>query len=176
MDSNFITIPIDTPLHLKPWLTYSFSLTEKLRKETGEAILQVLNQHWLKPNWWDKFRLGLQSAKVMHREILMLSQEIPCWYGRTIIPEESYLAHPAFFEQLAREPLGALVFKDKAVCRNKLIIYPIDQQCIEYYWLLENWHQKNTQLWSRLSEFTFLDASSFYLVEILLPGLLRVTN
>lgn len=162
------------PNELIPWLCHQNSLTDKLRTQTGDAQLEVLEQHWTLPSWWDKFTLGLSTEVVMHRNILMFSQQIPCWFARTIVPEHSYRENRHFFNRLTQESLGVIIFNEPKIKRTQLLNYSINENCIEYHWLLPLLMNKNEQLWIRLSVFTIADLSSFYLVEILLPGLMRI--
>lgn len=164
------------PESLLPWLTHQSSLTEKLITEVGEAKLEILNQNWVKPNWWDKFTLGLSVESVMHREILMSAWQTPCWYARTIIPDFSYHANHTFFERLKHESLGVIVFNTPIVKRAIMLNYSINSQCLEYHWLPSYLIDKESMLWARLSIFTLSDKSPFYLIEIFLPALIGNLN
>lgn len=158
---------------LLPWLSHQSSLTDKLKANSGDARLEVLSQQWALANWWDKYTLGLSCDKVMHRNILMYSRQTPCWYARTIIPKETYQTNHSFFDRLKHESLGVIVFKEPCVKRHLLLNYAINKQCLEYHWLLSPLSEKNAELWVRLSVFTIANTSAFYLVEILLPGLMK---
>ncbi|KTC78316.1 chorismate--pyruvate lyase family protein [Legionella brunensis] len=162
------------PAVLLPWLTHELSLTDKLKDECGEASLSVLNQRWEQPNWWDKFVLGLSGKKVIHREIIMSACDTPCWYARTIIPDHCYQANPPFYDRLQKESLGVIVFNTPAVKRNQMIHYPINVSCLEYHWFPSVLTEENSRLWVRLSIFSLAHNATFHLVEILLPGLLRI--
>ncbi|MDI9819888.1 MULTISPECIES: chorismate lyase [unclassified Legionella] len=161
---------------LLPWLKHEFSLTEKLKKEAGEARLEVLNQRWAKSGWWEKFVLGLSTDLVIHREILMQAYGNACWYARTIIPDYSYQAHTAFFHRLKQESLGLIVFNTPEVKRDFMRNYPVNDSCLEYYWLPQSLRGKGNHFWLRFSSFSFSGQSPFYLVEILLPDFLRKVN
>ncbi|HHF7343812.1 TPA: chorismate lyase [Legionella feeleii] len=173
---NLLNTLSTPPAEIECWLKHQLSLTAKLKSDAGEARLKVLKQHWVRPNWWDKFTLGLQTSLVMHRDIIMLAEQNPCWFARTIIPELSYQTTPAFFARLQYESLGDLVFSEAEVRREQMIHYAINQQSLEYYWLQPYLGSQKTELWSRLSVFTIAEKSPFYLLEVLLPGLLRSIN
>ena len=161
------------PATIIPWLAYTRSLTEKLNALTGDARLDVLHQSWDKPNSWDKKVLFLDCDQVMHREIAMWSLDSVCWYARTILPISTYQSNKALFERLQNESLGQLIFNSQQIERLSLTHYAISPDSIEYSWLNSNFHEDAPILWVRLSEFQVNHDSSFYLVEILLPGLLR---
>ena len=119
-------------------------------------------------------KLGLSIDAVMHREIVMYSRQIPCWYARTIIPIRTYQENGTFFDRLKHESLGNLIFNEPRVERSVMLNYAIDDRCLEYYWIPDCLVTKGHKYWLRLSVFTFADSSPFCLVEILLPGLLTV--
>lgn len=164
------------PAVLLPWITHPTSMTEKLRLAAGQAKLQVLRQQWDLPNWWDVHHVKISDKSVMHREILMSADEDACWYARTILPHTTYQSNPLFFDQLQNQSLGKLIFSNPDVKRISLSHYAIDKESIEYHWLNGAMHNNEPVLWVRLSSFTINDCFPFYLVEILLPGLLRATN
>ncbi|KTC66218.1 4-hydroxybenzoate synthetase [Legionella adelaidensis] len=166
---QFIAQP---PEELLPWLTYREMLSEKLEKETGDARLQVLFQQWSYPDWWDKYVLNI-SEPVLHREILMWSLSTPCWYARSIIPQDCYMATPGFFNRLENESLGDLIFNNPEIKRQYLMHYPVTEELIEYHWLQPSWHENIKELWARKSCFIYKKKFKFYLIEIFLPGLLR---
>lgn len=161
------------PANILPWLAYTHSLTEKLNALTGNTRLDVLHQSWDKPNAWDLHVLSLDCDQVMHREIAMRSFDSVCWYARTILPLSTYQSNKVLFDRLQNESLGELIFKSQQIERLSLTHYAISPESIEYTWLNKNLHEDAPILWVRLSEFQVNHDSSFYLLEILLPGLLR---
>lgn len=161
------------PKMLLPWLVYQQSLTKKLKIAAGDARMDVLSQREETSDAWDLYKLKLKHTPVVHREILMWAFDSPCWYARTIIPSSTQQAHAALFDRLKAEPLGQLIFNGTAIKRASLIHYAISSQSMEYQWLNESMHQGESRLWVRLSEFTVKPHHPFFLVEILLPGLLR---
>ena len=184
---------------LLSWLLHEQSLTEKLRNACGDAQLEVLAQRWQLPDHWDQsvLKLGsvdnsdladkpqdvglgimnyqqpLDSASVMHREILRRAFDAPCWYARTILPLTTFNANATLFARLKTEPLGHLIFNGTQIQRASLQHYCISPASEEYSWLNESMHQGAEKLWVRLSEFFVNARDSFFLVEILLPGLSR---
>ncbi len=167
----FVTMKRKPPKKLLPWLHYVDFLTDKLKSEAGDARLEVLSQRWASANWWDKHALKVQDVQVMHREIVMWAFEKPCWYARSIIPISTYEADTALFDRLRKESLGHLIFNGSMIKRHGMVIYPINDQSIEYYWLTDSMRQEASELWVRLSEFMVHDRWPFFLLEILLPGL-----
>lgn len=161
------------PEQLHPWLIYEQSLTHKLKSTAGDARLEVLDQRWETSDTWDCCKLKLNTIQVLHREIVMWAFNSPCWYARTIIPDATWKANNTLFERLNTEPLGQLIFNSTDIKRASLVHYPISSISTEYQWLNPTLHQDAPTLWVRLSEFVVGGNHSFFLVEILLPRLLR---
>lgn len=161
------------PEILQPWLVHQQFLTEKLHAITNDTCLNVLDQRWEAPDAWDLSILKLQATQVIHRQILMSAYDIPCWYARTIIPDTTWQANTGLFDRLKTESLGHLIFYGTEIRRASLTHYMISPSSIEYSWLNKSWHQGESALWVRLSEFVVNSQNSFFLVEVLLPGLLR---
>lgn len=169
---------IEKPQGLLPWLLNQQSMTDKLKKETKAVVtLSVLRQWWGPVGLWEKNVLQMKASKVFRREIRVSAGSCPCWFARTVVANSTYQNYEGIFQRLERESLGEIIFSDKRIQRHSLISYPINDQCMEYYWLgsqLSN--EDKTELWIRLSEFSIEGSSFFYLMEILLPGLLTATE
>ncbi len=185
--NNLLKVNASPPDNLKSWLSHSDSLTQKLKDQSGYAKIQVLKQGWTQPTWWDKFSLRLVTDTVIHRDILMFSQKTACWFARTIIPKYSYEQKSSFFDRLSQEPLSVLLFNEPNIIRVVLQNYAINESCLEYHWLPEalktlttekpqtdSATAKNKEFWLRFSVFTIAGSASFYLIEILMPGLIDV--
>lgn len=160
---------------LSEWIHYQDSLTDKLKAITGTIDLELLAQHWVSSSWWDSYILNLKEEQVFQREILMRSQNIEYWYARTIIPYSCYRLNPHFFNRLEKESVRNLIFNTNEVNLVNRICYPVDQRCIEYFWVKKYMTQIEGTLWVRLAEFSFSELESFYLIEILLPELEKIS-
>ena len=165
------------PAELLPWLLNQSSMTEKLQRETTAPVtLAVLSQKWMPVGIWEKYVLGLSTGTIWQREITISAGNTPCWYGRTLISKDTYTTYEAIFSRLKKETLGDIIFSDARIARISLKHYQINSHCMEYYWLHPTMRDQNNNtdsFWLRLSEFRVESTSAFYLIEILLPGLLR---
>lgn len=161
------------PASIIPWLMCESSLTNKLASLAGDARLDVRSQHWDMSDDWDIGKLKLDAVRVMHREIAMWAFDTPCWYARTILPELTYQSNHQLFDRLKNQSLGELIFNSNQIKRVSLNHYMIAVGSFEYNWLNDLAPQDASPLWMRLSEFMVISGHSFYLAEILLPGLLR---
>lgn len=160
---------------LNPWLTCQTSLTAKLEQAAGDAQLAVLQQAWKRAGWWEKYALNIDNQQVLQREIVMYAREKACWYARTLIPKVTYDNHADFFDRLDKQILANLIFNNDLINRKEFVNYAVNKNCLEYYWLENSLASESDYLWVRGSQFTISD-DSFYLMEILLPGLLEATK
>ncbi len=168
---SIFTINTQSPEQLTEWLNSHASLTDKLQQIKGDAQVELLSQHWTSTGWWDRALLQIQDTLVFQREIMMKSHGVAYWYARSIIPKKCYDLDPAFFGRLKNESIKNLIFNEEKVHRIQWISYPVDQQCLEYYWVKRNLSTVDGVLWVRLAEFSFQQKESFYLIEIMLPEL-----
>lgn len=158
-----------------PWVGHQDSLTDKLKKSKGSVELKLISQKWVQPTWWDSFSLKIKDKLLFEREIIMSSQNIDYWYARTIIPQKCFDLDPIFFQRLKNESIRNLIFTGDIVQRVQMIDYPINNQCIEYYWIKKHINTFEDSFWVRLAEFSVHQSESFYLMEILLPELENVS-
>lgn len=161
------------PRQLMPWLEHVQSLTAKLKHIAKDASLEVLSQHVEPSDEWDHTVLGLANQLVIHREIVMSAWEVPCWYARTILPMDTFNAHQLLFDRLKTETLGDLIFSGTDIKRMSITHFRVDDHSITNQFLTPELRQHEEQFWARLSEFSVRDKESFFLLEILLPGLMR---
>lgn len=166
---HFIPKPLDAAL--KSWCEHELSLTDKLVAAQGGYQIDVLHQGWVKNNWWNKYYLSLDEPLIFQREMLMRHGAVNYWYARTIIPQTCYSLNPSFFGRLTQESVRALIFNQDEVIRSDFRYYPINEGCLEFYWIKKYLPDLTGQLWLRLARFSFQQTAAFYLMEILLPEL-----
>lgn len=159
---------------LIPWLNHRDSLTDKLKAITGGVEITVIAQGWVTPNWWDACILKVTNELVLQREIFMRSGGRNYWYARTVIPQKCYALNPTFFKRLESESIRNLIFS-KEVTRVNTLCYPVDKNCLEFYWVKKYSADIEQHLWVRLAEFSYAGTHSFYLIELLLPELEQLT-
>lgn len=157
------------------WINYKEPLTDKLFQAQGDAQLTLIAQQWMNTDLWAKSILGVQNDLVFQREIIMKSHGLVYWYARSIIPKDCYKLDPCFFDRLKEESIKNLIFGESRVQRLDFINYSVDSHCIEFYWVKKYIRRPQDILWVRISEFSFQQKESFYLVEIMLPELESIT-
>lgn len=153
------------------WLQHNQPITDKLISLTGAAQLELCSQQWTSATFWDVYFLNISEKNIFQREILMKSHEQVYWYARTIIPESCYELEPDFFKRLYHESIRNLIFNEHKVTWIQRKIYPINAQCLEYYWVKQYLSPQPDILWARITEFSFQKKGAFYLLEILFPQL-----
>lgn len=159
------------PSKLFPWLIHQASMTDKLMGITGDAQLSLLHQGWTRAGFWEQQVLGLEDESLIHREVLISSNQKPCWYARTIIPKKTFDKHSALFARLKTQSLGCLIFTEPTISRKQHLYYPVHSNSCEYSWLPSSLNLGNNPLWARVAIYSIAEMSYFCLVEILLPTL-----
>lgn len=173
---TLLTANAPQPKQLLDWLYCPTSLTEKLQRLTGHAEPELVHQQWVNRTWWDAFLLGCVCKKVFQREILMQSNQHYFWYARTIISEYCYQQHPHFFDRLKKESVKHLIFHNPDIQVNNRVIYSINPQCLEYFWVKRYVPVLANVLWVRLTTFSYRQKGQFFLCEIFLPELERISE
>jgi chorismate lyase len=149
------------------------AITPQLACSKSNVRMEKLAQAWVCPNWWESHVTNIFTELLIRRDILMLADDKPCWFARTMIPDSTYERAPDFFDRLQQEPLANLIFNEPRVERILLHSYGIDEKNLEYHWLQPAWRLSHQALWMRLCTFSLDRRSRFYLAEIFLPSLLK---
>lgn len=159
--------------NIKTWLNHSQSITDRLKAVSGDARLKILRHEWEPADAFDSARFNInRHESTLHREILMYSRQVACWYARTIIPQATYHKYDDFFDQLKTKPLGDLIYHHNKL-KREMTSFEVNPDDLEYQYLppiLES-HVPHETLWARLSRFNMADDLPFYLLEIFLPAL-----
>lgn len=159
------------PKQFLEWIDYKHSLTDKLRAVSGDAQIELLAQQWTRTDSWSRNFLNIRDKSVFQRDIIMKSHNKPYWYARTIIPQQCYDLDTVFFNRLRKESIRNLIFESESVKRINLINYPVNNQCVEFFWVRKYIATVTGVLWVRIAEFLFMEKAFFYLVEVMLPDL-----
>jgi len=94
------------------WLQERGSLTERLRHQWGHVAVQLLDEGPARPLPHESTRLRLAPGTLAWvRCVLLVCQNQPRVYARTVIPDWNPLNPWAEVQQLGRQPLGELLFR-----------------------------------------------------------------
>jgi chorismate--pyruvate lyase len=94
------------------WLQERGSLTERLRHQWGDVAVHLLDEGLARPLPHESTRLRLAPATLAWvRCVLLVCQNQPRVYARTVIPDWTALNPWAEVQRLGRQPLGELLFR-----------------------------------------------------------------
>ena len=151
------TLPWGIPKTLKQWLLDAGSLTQRL-KDTypGTFEVQVLHHDWGRPTTNERHFLSMPDREMASiREVILLCNEAPRVFARSILPATSLEGKNRQLLKLNDSPLGAYLFAQPDLERGPIQltrIYGHDQ----------------TAIWGRRSRFT-LDNKPLAVCEYFLP-------
>jgi chorismate--pyruvate lyase len=101
-----------TDSNVTRWLQERGSLTARLRHQWGDVAVHLLDECLACPLPHESVRLRLSpSTLAWVRCVLLVCQNQPRVYARTVIPDWSALNPWAEVQQLGRQPLGELLFR-----------------------------------------------------------------
>ena len=108
------------PDTVRPWLLDRGSLTARLIKAShGNFRVQLLEQSWRVPTDDEAALLNMkQRQKALVREVLLICNDEPWVYARSVIPFSSLQGPLRFLRKLQNSALGALLFKDPFLVRS----------------------------------------------------------
>lgn len=183
-DQDFLA---SAPSQLTAWLQEEGSLTDRLNQITHAAQLHVVQQAWIRAGWWEKYVLHCENSQFWQREIIMQSQSHICWYAKTLVEESVFLRHSDFFRKVEQASLNQLLFREYKARRQNKIYGCFTHETMEFHWVRKAVRSlglpdqlvrlnDDMLLWGRRSCFAIDAQSSFYLLEVFLPGLLDAIN
>ncbi|SCZ64953.1 chorismate--pyruvate lyase family protein [Thiohalomonas denitrificans] len=110
------------PPHLIGWLLDDSSLTRWLKQAcNGRFAVRVLRQGWTVPMSCETAALKLPlRRRAMVREVLLLCDDVPWVFARTVIPKRTLGGPGGRLAFLGNRPLGELLFRDPRVRRGRL--------------------------------------------------------
>lgn len=153
------------PENVRNWLFESNSLTARLKRKVKQLKIKVLFQHWGSAFLSEQIALGLQPRQWVNiREVLLICDEKPWMYARTIIPKETMSNFGNQLLTLGTKPLGEILFEYPDLQRSPFEIAIIHQH--EYPFLkMKGLNAKGPCLFARRSIF-FLAGYPLLLSEV----------
>ena len=161
------------PYAIKRWLLYRGSMTERMLSTCGSLRIQVLEHEYQKPTLIEAQLLQIPSALVASiREIVMICDDTPWLYARTVIPLSVLTGRGKRLHHLGTTPLGRILFQELHLKRSG---FEIAQMSDPHF--LAQWGDRDLEkpapLWARRSQFIGL-RSPILLSEIFLPSMQQV--
>lgn len=108
------------PDAVRPWLLDRGSLTERLIKASNSNFrVELISQRWGVPTADEAALLALKPRQqALIREVLLVCNDEPWVYARSILPFNSLQGSLRFLRKLKNSALGALLFKDPYLMRS----------------------------------------------------------
>lgn len=143
------------PLHLRPWLSDTGSLTRLLQRASqGRFSVRIKRQHWACPSASEAWALDMPSRqRALIREVELCGAGEPWVFARTVIPASTLSGRHRALRQLGARSLGSKLFSDPGMRREPLQIAQL---------------RAAGGLWARRSLF-YLDAKPLLVCEVFLP-------
>jgi len=112
------------PAEVKSWLFDASSLTARLiRKCSGKFRVELLSQGVERPALDEIKALNLAYGdSALVREVYLYCKNKPVVYARTVIPLSTLTGAQRSYGNLGNRPLGAMLFADKTMKRDEVVI------------------------------------------------------
>ena len=139
----------------------------------GQFSVKVLSVKRATPTPDEKEALGLKTrSQALIREVLLLCNNEPVVYARTIIPVSSLRGALRGLALLGNRPLGAVLFSDKSMKRYPVEITSVKASHKCYSWMR---HKGEEKIYGRRSVFVLRD-KELLVSEFFLPSLVAVAS
>ena len=112
------------------WIADQSSLTQRLISLSQHQFkVRLINQGLQPMQVQECLALGDRiGAMASIREVELLCEGLPCVYARSVIPVRSLKGKQRRLACLGEQPLGAFLFADPFLKRNKVDVLPLDEQ------------------------------------------------
>jgi chorismate--pyruvate lyase len=153
------------------------SLTAKLRQLTESQVdIKICFQDICVPSNSERVFLNIAADEYIVREVLLLSQDIPYIFGRSILPLCTDSSLKLWQPYLDKRPIGDYLFKSQHHHRLQLLCAKLQPDSQEYQYAAKYCSLNVPRLWARKSLFT-CDAGTMLISEVFLPAMLqRITK
>jgi chorismate--pyruvate lyase len=157
------------PAPIQAWLFDPASLTARLKQRcTAGFRVEVLSQAMEKPRL-DEFKaLGMGTGSYALVRQVRLCCGSDCWvYARTVIPFSTLKGKQRIYANLGTRPLGAMLFADRTMLRDEVMVTSLAGSQLPAGLGLEN----QDTVWGRRSVFR-VGGKPLLVSEYFLPALL----
>jgi chorismate lyase len=162
----------DIPESVRRWLLDPASLTRRVQAVCGGQFrVEVLVQGYVRPQRNEAQRLGMRAgSSAFVREVLLLCDERPWIYARTVIPRTTLTGPRRHLTRLKNRPLGAVLFADPTMQRGPVEVARLAPGSRLYPHVLVSADDSRPLIWGRRSVFT-LAGFPLLVSEVFLPGI-----
>lgn len=162
------------PPELGCWLFDPGSLTRRLQLACeGRFSVQVLAQTWRRSLPSEARALGIRpSDYALERQVLLLCDNTPWVYARTLIPHRTMVGEQRQLACLGNRPLGAFLFANPAMEREEMEVACLKVGDRFFHMATAHLEAQPAQVWGRRSLFR-LAKRPLLVYEIFLPEIGR---
>ena len=150
---------------LNEWLLHTGSLTERLKQRCNEFRVEVIGENRAELSHSEAQLLNCDEPYIA-REVLLICDEQPWVFARSLLPESLVNEHLAL-ANLGNKPLGTIIFNDPNMLRTPFQVANFDNDSDLCHKLGTAMPVSKT-LWGRRSLFT-RDQHKLMVAEIFLP-------
>ncbi|OED47523.1 hypothetical protein ACH42_02850 [Endozoicomonas sp. (ex Bugula neritina AB1)] len=164
IESRFFTDDIPEPY--REWLLDSGSLTRRLKSICTKSFkVKLLQQVWGAPSDSEQQFLQCRGERASIREVLLMVDDRPVVFARSVLPESSLTGKNKELLQLGEEPLGDFLFSQPSLVRGQIEIEELPANQFNAH-LERPYHQERA--WGRRSLF-YLNEKAISVCEVFLP-------
>ncbi len=159
------------PHDLASWLQTRGSMTERMQQQcAGRLQVKILNQSWQCPTWEESQFLGIDlRSKVLSREVILLGNNIPWMYARSLFPHQLFQGEEKWIQHaLNSTPIGELLYRYPNMYRDEFQFAKVRQDHWGYQRAKRYTNIPTDHLWARRSKF-YLNKKPLLLSEFFLP-------
>lgn len=172
-DLNDFTIQSDDPR--ADWLLKAKQISPHLKQCYQQVTLKVLSEGWDTPFEDEREGPGLacEEGRFWIRRIVLLGDNQPCTYGRTVIPEATFQHYATVFESLGSTFIGEGFLYQQAKATRSAFEYTACEPDHPRYRVIANDMPGivlGEPLWLRRSQF-HVDGFPLLLTEAVLPNI-----
>ena len=154
------------PEPYKNWLLDSGSLTKRLKSICNQSFrVEVLHQDWAIPTCSEQQFLSCNQELANIREVLLLVDEHPLVFARSVLPASSLTGSNRELLNLGTRPLGEYLFSQASLKRGGIEIEQLPANQFNPH-LEKPYHLESA--WARRSLF-YLNEKPISVCEVFLP-------
>ena len=164
-------LAIQPPKCMADWLVYAKQISPRMKDCYKDVQLNLIKQGW--GTVFDDEAELLPSAQsdLWIRQIMLVGDQQPCTYGRTVIPAETFHQYSSVFENLGNQMIGeSFLYKNAQMVRSAFQYAVCDAAHPLYRSVSQALNDPllGAAVWSRRSVFDLM-GYPLLLTEIILP-------
>lgn len=159
---------------MRSWLQNAGSLTHRITQRCADFAVREIYERNAHPMVDEAQVVGVNARQyALLRDVYLYCGNTPMVFAHSVLPFSSLVGRWGQLKQLGNRPLGAALFVDPIIRRQRLQFKKIDQRHPLYprEWVKN--HQTAPDLWARRSLFS-LTTQRILVTEVFLPDILTL--